>query len=227
MKKYILASYPAGLKMLLCCLVLLTALTGISDAKTLYVIDSIIITVRTGPGTNYKVIASLQTGNKAEKVKEEGDWSFIRFSRDREGWVLSRYLKESPPSFLVVKKLRSEAENNKKLIHQLKQENTGLKKEDKIIRSQFAKIKKSHDDIKEGAKGYLDLKKEHENTKIKLEELISSSQEDAVQNEVLKDVKKIKWFLAGSGATLGGWLIGFIMGHAGRKKKSNLSFSLK
>jgi len=227
LKKQIFASYDRGLKALLCVLVLLTALTGISNAKTLYVLDSLIITVRTGPGTDYKIIANLKTGNKVEQLKQNGNWSLVKFSRDREGWVLSQYLKETPPSFILVEKLESESENDKKLIRQLKQKNTDLVKQDNTIRNQLAKANKSYEDIKEGAKGYLSLKKEHEKTKKKLDELMKSSQENYIKNKVLQDVLKIKWFVAGSGATLGGWLIGFIMGRSGRKKKSDLKFSLK
>ncbi|MBW1678916.1 MAG: TIGR04211 family SH3 domain-containing protein [Deltaproteobacteria bacterium] len=201
--------------------------SSVCYAKTLYVKDIIQITVRTGPAIDYKVIALLKTGDRVELIKQSGDWYLVRFSKDREGWVLARYLIEEIPNSLLAQKLKSEQKTDKELINKLKEENRALKRKNKIVTAQLAETRKNFDELREGAEDYLNLKEEHEKTKNKLGELITSGEQLAFENKVLKDVKNIKWFLSGGGVMLSGWLIGFIMGRSKRKKKSELTFSLK
>ena len=201
--------------------------SSICYAKTLYVKDFIQITVRTGPATDYKVMALLKTGDKVELIEQSGDWYLVRFSKDREGWVLARYLIEEIPNSLLAQKLKSEQKTDKELINKLKEENSALERKNKIVTAQLAETRKNFNELREGAEGYLSLKEEHEKIKNKLGELITSGEQLAFENKVLKDVKNIKWFLSGAGVMLGGWLIGFIMGRSKRKKKSELTFSLK
>ena len=200
---------------------------SLSFARTLYVKDSITITVRTGPATAYKIMGFLKTGDKVELVERSGDWSLVRFSGDREGWVISRYLTEQVPSPLLVQELKVKQKLQQELIDKLKKENRELKKENKIATDQLAKTKKNFEELKEGAKNYLSLKEEYENSQKRIEELIRSNEQLSFENKLLKETKKLKWFLSGAGVVFGGWLIGFIMGRSGRKKRAGLTFALK
>lgn len=215
------------LKAVLVLLLLGTALSGFCHGETLYVIDSLTITVRTGPSTEHKVIGALKTGEKVDLKEQSGDWALVRHSGNQEGWVVARYLSETPPSFLLVQKLQTEKRTDAELINTLKKENSVLEKENKILIAQLTETTNTFDELKQGAQGYLSLKKEYESTQEKIQALISSNEKLALENKVLKDVTKIKWFLIGAGVIFGGWVIGFIMGRFKRKKKSGLTFSLK
>ena len=217
----------ASLKAVLIFVLLGTALSGYCHGESFYVIDSLTITVRTGPSTEHKVIGILNTGDKMELKERSGDWALVRHSGDQEGWVVARYLSETPPSFLLVQKLQTEKKTNAELIETLKKENNALEKENKILTAQLTETTNTFDELKQGAQGYLSLKKEYESTQAKIQALISSNEKLALENKVLKDVTKIKWFLIGAGVILGGWVIGFTMGRFKRKKKSGLTFSLK
>ena len=200
---------------------------GFCSAKMLYVDDTLTITVRTGPSTGHKIIGLIKTGEKVELKEQSGDWVLVRHSGDQEGWVIARYLTEDPPSFLLVQKLQSEKRTDAELINTLKKENSALEKENKILTAQLTETTNTLDELKQGAQGYLSLKKEYESTQEKIQALLSSNEKLALENKVLKDVTKIKWFLIGAGVIVGGWVIGFIMGRFKRKKKSGLTFSLK
>ena len=49
---------------------------------------------RTGPSTRYKIISTLNTGEKVRILKHSGDFARILLSDERAGWVSTRYLKK-------------------------------------------------------------------------------------------------------------------------------------
>jgi N-acetylmuramoyl-L-alanine amidase len=51
--------------------------------------------VRSGPGTNYKVLHTLNSGTKVEVSEVNGDWVKITFSGNK-GWVSSQYIDTKP-----------------------------------------------------------------------------------------------------------------------------------
>jgi len=71
------------------------------QAETMYVGDIIKITVRTGPGINHKIVAMINSGARVEVLKPEDEWSLVRITNGKEGWVLSRFLKSKEPDGLV------------------------------------------------------------------------------------------------------------------------------
>jgi len=71
------------------------------QAETMYVGDIIKITVRTGPGINHKIVAMINSGERVEVLKPEDEWSLVRITNGKEGWVLSRFLKSKEPDGLV------------------------------------------------------------------------------------------------------------------------------
>lgn len=48
--------------------------------------------IRSGPGTGYEVVGSLQSGNKVTLLLRQGEWSRVRAAGGTVGWVSSGYL---------------------------------------------------------------------------------------------------------------------------------------
>jgi len=203
------------------------ALSSFCQAKSLYVIDSLTITVRTGPSAEYEVIGMLRTGDSVDLKEQSGDWALVRYSGDQEGWVIARYLTETPPNALLLQQLQSEKRTDGELIVRLKEENSALARENEALAGKLTEAAHKFDELKQGAEGYLGLQEEYEATREKIQALLRSNEQLALENKVLKDVTKIKWFSIGAGVLLGGWVFGFILGRSSRKKKSGLTFSLK
>jgi heme/copper-type cytochrome/quinol oxidase subunit 3 len=42
------------------------------------------------------------------------------------------------------------------------------------------------------------------------------------ENETLRDISDVKWFLAGAGVFFGGWLFGYLLGRSARKKANRM-----
>lgn len=133
-------------------------LAGQADAD--YVSDNLKITVRTGPGTDHKIITMLQASQKVEVLKTSDGWSQIQLSEDKLGWVLSRFLTSDEPCRHIFTKLEKEYAELQKQAVPLFGENKRLKKENKELFAQLAEqtkragnLNNELDDIKQN-RGY-------------------------------------------------------------------------
>jgi len=55
------------------------------------------LNVRTGPGTRYRIIAQVPTGEGVTLLEEHDGWARVRLPNGREGWMPSSYLGPTPP----------------------------------------------------------------------------------------------------------------------------------
>ncbi|MCL6582328.1 MAG: TIGR04211 family SH3 domain-containing protein [bacterium] len=97
-------------------------------AKTMYVTETTWVKVNSGPGSEYKVIARVKTGDPVTVLGQEGGWYHIRTAADEEGWIMSSLLTEGKPLTDQVNALATKTQEQSKLIAQLSEENKSLKK---------------------------------------------------------------------------------------------------
>lgn len=200
----------------------LAVFTGVSHAASMYVTDLIKLTLRSGPSTEYKILAVVESGQQLEVLEPGEDWSLVRLDNEKEGYVLTRYLTPEPTHNILLDQLQ---EKHKALTQQaaaLMEENTKLKEENTELKStldntkqKLEQVDKDYKDLKAGSAEYLTLK-----TKFKQasENLTAQTQRAEKLDEELGRVEMnqyIKWFLAGSGVLL----VGFIIGFSARKQR--------
>jgi len=191
---------------------LMIALTGDAYAEKMYVTNIIKVTLRTGAGTDHKVIQMLQTGNEVEVLEPGGDWSRVRSTTGKEGWILSRFLSPEMPSDLMLDALQGkydkllartsvlEAENAKYV-----EENKRLVSELDQITASLNKISNSYETLKQESADFLSLKSKYEEATLNLEKQTRRATE---LNELLLQ-RNIKIGLLGAGVLFFGFLIGF------------------
>ncbi|MCJ7617158.1 MAG: TIGR04211 family SH3 domain-containing protein, partial [Desulfobacterales bacterium] len=121
------------------------------QAETMYIGDNIKITVRTGPGISHKIVAMIKPGETVELLNSEEiekDWSLVRITNGKEGWVLSRFLTSKEPDGLVLERL---GKKHGKLTNQavsLIEENKVYKKENEKLNLELKTNKEMSDKIK-------------------------------------------------------------------------------
>ena len=189
------------------------------QAETMYIYDIIKITVRTGPGVNHKIVAMIKSGESVELLKPEKpekDWSLVRITNGKEGWVLSRFLTPKEPDGLVLDRLEKEYNLLKNQVVSMIEENRVYKKENEKLNSELKtnkeiskKIKSSYETLKKESAEFLELKSNYEKTSSKLIEHTKKAKK--LEEELTKLLlhQNIKWFLSGAGVLLLGFVIGF------------------
>ena len=189
------------------------------QAETMYIDDIIKITVRTGPGIDHKIVAMIKSNERVEVLKPkkpEKDWSFVRITNGKEGWVLSRFLTPKEPDGLVLDRLKKKHNVLKNQAVSMIEENKVYKKENKKLNSELKtnkeiskKIKSSYETLKKESAEFLELKSNYEKTSSKLIEQTKKATKLEEELTSLLLHQNIKWFLSGAGVLLLGFVIGF------------------
>jgi SH3 domain protein len=191
-----------------------------------YVADPKETALRAGPGTNYKVLATIPTGTGLEVVKA-AEWIQVRLAGPgaevKDGWVLNTAVAPFPPESTFVKELQTEnAQINEKL-NSLEREKADLLQKDKELAEKLKKVETAFESLKSGSTNYLKLKEESDAAKAALTSAEENVQALIQENEDLKFSARIKWFIAGAMVLLFGWVLGWL---TSRSRKRHRSYTL-
>ncbi len=185
-------------------------------AETMYISDNLKITLRSGPSTENKILAVLQSGQTVEVITAGDEWTQVRQANEKEGWVLSRYLTPYPTHNLRLERLQGKHKNLMTQAAALLEENNHLKAESKKLRVQFEttqrqmkKTSSEYETLKSEAAEFLTLKTNYERTASQLVEQTKKASELEEQVTRMEMNYAIKWFLAGSAVLIVGFIIGF------------------
>jgi SH3 domain protein len=198
-------------------LVLLLCLFSASVyGETMYVSDILKLTLRTGPSIENKIIAVIESGQMMEVIQFGDEWSQVRLPSGKEGWVLSRYLTTDETNNIKLERLETMhnnltiqaaellEENNR-----LKTENTRLSTEFKAGQKELVKTKSDYEALKAESAEFLTVKANYNRAASQLAEQTARAKQLEEQLSSLEMNTYIKWFLAGSGVLIVGFLIGF------------------
>lgn len=202
--------------------ILLFAAGGL-HAQTRYVSDRMEITLRSGPGTQFKILELLTSGQAVQILDAGPEWSRVRVGQDAEGWVLNRYLMDQPTARIQLERMERrhrtllersaalEAENA-----QLKARNAQLSEALAAEEKESEQLRQSYEQLKADSAEFLSLQERYQKNAAALEsrtERISQLEESLA---TLERNHAIRWFLAGGGILL----VGFLVGVRSRKKRS-------
>ena len=184
--------------------------------ETMYVSDILKLTLRTGPSIENKIIAVIDSGQMMEVVEFGDEWSQVQLPNGKEGWVLSRYLTTNETNNIKLQRLEAKHKNLMVQAAELLEENNRLKEENKRFstesktnQKQLAKTQSDYETLKAEAAEFLTLKTDYERAASQLAEQTAKAKQLEEQLSSLEMNAYIKWFLAGSGVLIVGFIIGF------------------
>jgi len=185
------------------------------EAETQYVSGVLEVTLRTGPGTDHRVLAMIKTGQAFETLITESDWTQVRLPNGKEGWVLSRFLTDKEPFSVAFDQVK---QKNNKLALQLealleesekqKKTNSGLKSELTNNKNKFNELKRSYETLKKESSEFLKLKTDYKKTAAALAADIKKTRKIETELSRMRLQQNIKWFLSGAGVLVLGFLLG-------------------
>ena len=218
-----------------------SAFSNTAAAETRYVSDQLVITMRQGKTNQHKILRTLKTGTPLEILEEDESYLKVRTTDGLEGYVLNQYISTDSPKQGIIKRLEGENNELKREIGRFKKSNNELNAKIATLQKNHAQelleltnrsthIEESLEKIKQEQavtdENYSILRDQSENVIAISEErdqllkdksrLASEVTSLRNQNEKLSDTRMIKWFLAGGGVLLFGWIIGKVS----RKKRT-------
>lgn len=200
-------------------LALLAIATTATAADSYLVSNEGEVPVRSGQGTEYKILSLLQNGEKVVSLEEDGYWIKVRTVTGREGWMLRRYLSSSTPP--IVDAFSLSTNNNQPTEHAeepspvAEQKPNTAEPETRILPEIITPLQPENPPLLLIEQKLKDQDKE-------LEELRGKLASVTLENKELQENERIKWFLAGGGILVIGWLIGLITCRSRKRKPSLL-----
>jgi SH3 domain protein len=209
--------------LLVCTISMLLAALSVPPSfamNTAYVSDLCQVHLRSGPGTNFKILAAVSSGFIVELLGQKDNWSNVRIVKEggesTEGWIMNKYLADQPPwaaqektmSASLTEQLAAVTEEK----NQLGKRETELTNALQVADEKLHKLEADYQALRTGSADYLKLKQLYDATNLALSEAQENLRTLSKQIEDSKFSQKIKWSMAGGMVFLCGWLIGVAMG---------------
>jgi SH3 domain protein len=128
-----------GLTALVTAVLIATAPQSVAQ-ETQYISDMVLVPVRSGAGTDYRIVnRGLPSGTAllVYDLSDDGEWTEIETRGGTRGWIPTQYLQKEPPAGLLINDLRLELEQVRgerdRLVSQLNQSSTEVTEADETI----------------------------------------------------------------------------------------------
>jgi SH3 domain protein len=182
---------------------------GVTSAEDIYVTGVTKITMRTGPGTEHKIVAMLKSGTKLEIVEYQNDWTQVRTDQGKIGWVLSRFLTQRVPDALLVEKLEKDNQELMAKLKAVEEENQTLT----VKNATLVQIEEKYKELKQKSSDFLKLDARFKEMTLQYD--AQKAQIRTLENDLNNEPKL--WFLIGPGV----FIVGLFFGLSRRKKRSS------
>jgi len=207
----------------------LLCLPSLAAAQQLFVSDVQEITVRTGPSLDNKIVQMVKSGAKMDKIKDEGEWAMVRTDTGKEGWVLKRYLSPDMPVKVQFEEFKArnaemieKAGKVEAIVGKFEEENRNLQKNLAGIQGEYGKLKSEYETLSKANANVAEMTKSFHEMKAASEAARQETDRLKRENETLRDISDVKWFLAGAGVLFAGWVFGYLLGRSARKKSNRM-----
>ena len=195
---------------------MLAAATGLAETK--YVTQDLTVTLRTGPGTDRKIIAFPRAGDPLEIITPGEEYSEVMTRSGKQGFVLTQYLTDQEPPERVLARLQQQYQQVLEKYETLKQKSSQLSGDNQGLAGDLAETKRQleqltveHESLKTESKQYLELKAKY--TKAVKDAAEARAKSDKVEKELqqLYSSEINTGLLYGGGLIVLGFITGFIV----------------
>jgi SH3 domain protein len=186
----------------------LGGVSGYTQSRIGYVTDMLILTFRQGPGPSYEVLKTLESNTRLTILDERDNYYKVRLSSGDTGWVDKQFVTFETPKAQIIETMTEEYAALEKQFNTLSETHTQLK-------DKMADLSENTDDLFQVLQKNKDLEKENTQLSLQVEQLEKKS-------ATLFKTAMIKWFLAGFGVILVGWILGQTVSGRTRRRNSLL-----
>jgi SH3 domain protein len=135
------------------------ALAGAAHAEQAWVKDELRLNVRTGPGTQYRILGAIGTGDKMEILKQTEGWTRVRIKDIGDGWIPAGFLQPEPPAGVQLAQhkaetveFRSKVDSLTTRTGELEARNASLEERDGTQRAEIESLTRENLELRAGAR---------------------------------------------------------------------------
>lgn len=201
-------------------LVVAIATSNNAVAATRYITDEFEVTMRSGTSTANEILRMLKSGAAVSVLEEDVDtnYSLIETAAGKKGYVLSRYLVDSPSSKYQLEELRVKASEQQEANALLQSEMEKLQSSLEIEQSDSGSLKTALlatenelSRVKNAAANALSIVDKNKELKTRVSQLAKQNSILSEENAALKDSSNMDWFIRGAGVSLIAFVLGILI----------------
>lgn len=205
---------------LLLCFVLLTLTAASASAATVYVDDTLYAPIRSGEGTQYRILHSgVRSGTPLELIeRSESGYSRVRTPEGIEGWMVSRYLTDSPIARQQLETANRQLSQARETVSELRnqleevtEERDTLRTSEENLEARAGRLSQELNDIKTVAADSLNLNRRNEELNNESQKLRNDLEVLTAEKERLEANKESDFMLIGAGLVLLGIILALIV----------------
>jgi len=201
--------------------VLLLMVVGISaHAKTVYVDDTFYAPIRSGEGTQFRILhQGLRSGTPIELLEQkESGYSRIRTRDGIEGYILTRYLSNTPiardrleAANKDLERARSELAEVRQQLQTVTQERSNLASSEQNLEQRSSQLAAELARVKEVSANALSLERRNDELQEENQKLRNDLEVLTAEKERLEAKSESDFMLLGAGLVLGGVLLALVI----------------
>ncbi len=206
------------------CLLAWLVLAGPALAdRVMYVSDRMQIAVRVDPAADARVLEMISSGEPETILDDNNEgWLKVRTHSGKEGWVLKRYMMDDKPAAVRLKEMAPQDKTAAQRMDDLQRELAAAKKALSQAEGRSQDSESSLTKLQGDCAEVIKLREEHARLLADCQQKSVALEEMTTENESLRFGTNIKWFLAGGGVLLLGWILGAAFSRRKRRWSSNL-----
>lgn len=213
---------------LLTALLITLSLSSFAES-TRYVSEELEITMRSGQGVKFGIKRMLTSGTKLSVIeKNESGYSKVRTEGGAEGWVLTRYLSNTPSSKnkLIasdqkVANLELDLAQHKEELKSLSEQSANTSMENTSLSETTQRLTKELAELRRTAANAIALTDENRLLSERLQQIEHDMQTITIENSKLKSNDTRNWFLIGAAVLFSGIVLGLILPRMRVRKKDS------
>lgn len=211
-------------------LILGLAMAGKAIAAKKYITDEFEVTMRSGTSTSNNIVKILQSGQAVEVLEEDlaSQYSLVETDEGKKGYVLSRFLDNTPSARERLTLLQEKSDQQKQTIvslgddiNQLKSELDSEQVDNETLKKTLLASESELDRVRTASENTLSILDDNNRLQSVVEILREEKQSLSDENDSLKDSTKMGWFIRGAAVSIIAFLLGIIVTRIRWRKQDN------
>jgi SH3 domain protein len=198
---------------------LIIASVSVAQARTVWVDDKLYLPVRSGAGSQFRIIENAVPSGTPLEVLEVGDgYTKVRTPKGTEGWVSSQYLSNQPiaadrlrRATQQLEQARSELTSVREQLSAVTEERDNLQNAESSLSNRAGELQEELTRIKNIAADSINLERRNRELREENQKLRNDLEVLTAENERLEASKDSDFMLLGAGLVLGGVLLALLI----------------
>ena len=209
---------------------LVVAASTLQAAEVKYVTDVFEVTMRSGTSTANSIVRLLPSGAAVTVLEDDlaSQYSLVETEDNKQGYVLTRFLMDSPAAKEILQDVRSRYEQQQSLLDEQQTEIEQLKEtlqqeqtDSQTLKTTLRASEQELSEVRDAAQNTLNILDQNKRLQTVVNQLREEKTLLSDTNAELSDSTQIDWFVRGAAVSLIAFIIGILVTRIRWRKKDS------